>query len=188
VAEYFDAIKWLATIDGRRNLVLFLGSSIGNFDHVGAQRFLRCLWSALKHDDQVLIGFDLRKDIDVLTRAYNDSKGVTREFNLNLLDRMNRELGADFDREMFAFSCHFNVRSGAVESWLVSKAAQNVHFGRLGRSFSFQDWEGIHTESSHKYWESDIPRLAEEAGFAMEMQFFDSKRYFVDSLWRVKKR
>lgn len=187
VAEYFQALKWLNRRNGKRNVVLFLGSNIGNFDRTGALRFLHHLWNTLGEGDLLFIGFDLKKEIEVMERAYNDSMGVTREFNLNLLTRINRELGGNFDLEKFAFCSRYNVSSGAVESWLVSKEAHQVHLKNLGRTFSFDLWEGIHTENSHKFSISEIEALASQTGFTVEGQFFDSKNYFVDSLWRVNK-
>ncbi len=187
IAEYFDGLKWLAERSSSRNLILFLGSNIGNFEYAKAQKFLRHLWDCLKPDDQLLIGFDLKKDIEVLNRAYNDSGGITREFNMNLLDRINRELGGDFDRGKFQYYSGYDVTTGAVESYLVSTERQEVFIRNLNKIFLFDAWEPIHTESSYKYLESEIACLAAETGFQVEKDFFDSNRYFVDSLWRVQK-
>lgn len=187
VAEYFDGLKWLAERETRKSLVLFLGSNIGNFDRPGTRRFLQHLWNCLKPDDLALIGFDLKKNIDVLNGAYNDSRGVTRRFNFNLLERINRELGGNFDLDKFAFYSRYNVLSGAVESFLVSMEAQQVLVEDLEKIFSFEAWEAIHTESSYKFLESDIVCLAAEAGFVVERQFLDPSGYFADSLWRVVK-
>lgn len=188
VCEYVDGLTWLAENRSERtNLVLFLGSNIGNFDRPRARAFLRLLWTALKPGDFTLIGFDLKKDIDVLLDAYNDSKGVTAAFNLNLLTRINRELEADFEVERFRHFGTFDVFSGAMKSYLVSLDEQEVRIGALGRSFHFEPWEPIHTEYSYKYLERDIQGLARDTGFAIEAQYRDSKRYFTDSLWRVVK-
>jgi len=187
IAEYFDGLKWLADKSRLRNLTLFLGSNIGNFDYREARRFLRHLWDCLKPDDQLLIGFDLMKDMEVLNRAYNDRGGVTREFNMNLLDRINRELGGDFNREKFVYYSGYEVAMGAVESYLVSTEKQEVYIRDLDRVFSFDAWEPIHTESSFKYAEHEIVCLAAETGFQVQKNFFDSRRYFVDSLWRAIK-
>jgi dimethylhistidine N-methyltransferase len=187
IAEYFDGLKWLANKSRSRNLTLFLGSNIGNFDYQAARRFLRHLWDCLKPDDQLLIGFDLKKDIGILNRAYNDPEGVTREFNMNLLDRINRELGGDFDREKFIYYSGYEVTTGAVESYLVSTKKQEVFIRDLDTVFSFEAWEPIHTESSYKYLETEIACLAAETGFEVQKDFFDRRRYFADSLWRVIK-
>ncbi len=187
IAEYFDGLKWLAERSSSRNLILFLGSNIGNFEYPKAQKFLRHLWDCLKPDDQLLVGFDLKKDFEILNNAYNDSGGITREFHLNLLDRINRELDGDFDREKFLYYSGYDVITGAVESYLVSKERQEVFIRKLNKIFPFEAWEPIHTESSYKYLESEIACLAAETGFQVEKDFFDSRRFFVDSLWRVKK-
>ena len=187
VAEYFDGLRWLAGKNTSKNLALFLGSSIGNFAPRAAGRFLRRLWDCLNPEDRLLIGFDLRKDIKLLNGAYNDSQGVTREFNMNVLDRINRELGGEFDREKFAYYSSYQLATHAVESYLVSTRKQQVFIRDLDASFSFEAWEPIHTESSHKYLESDIVSLAGETGFEVVKNFFDSRGYFVDSLWRVVK-
>jgi dimethylhistidine N-methyltransferase len=187
VTDYFNGLKWLNNRSHRKNLVLFLGSSIGNFTHAGSRVFLRNLWNSLNHDDGLLIGFDLKKDIDFLLRAYNDAGGVTREFNLNLLHRINRELGGDFDVSKFRHMGTYDVFSGAMESYLVSMEEQSVFIKQIGLSFPFKAWEPIHTEYSYKYLISDIDKLAAETGFQVLEHLFDSKRYFVDSLWRVRK-
>jgi dimethylhistidine N-methyltransferase len=187
IAEYFDGLKWLADKSSSRNLTLFLGSNIGNLDRRETRRFLRCLWDCLSPGDQLLIGFDLKKDIDVLNRAYNDPEGITREFNLNLLDRINRELGGEFERENFVYYGSYQVATGAVESYLVSTREQEVFIRELDAVFSFEPWEPIHTESSYKYLETEIAALANETGFEVRRDFFDQRRYFVDSLWRVIK-
>jgi L-histidine Nalpha-methyltransferase len=187
VADYFNGLKWLNHRCQRRNLVLFLGSSIGNFPHKDACFFLRNLWNCLNHDDVVMIGFDMKKDIDLLLHAYNDSEGLTKEFNLNLLHRINRELGGKFDLGNFRHFGTYNVFSGAMESYLISLERQTVFIEEIGRSFSFDLWEPVHTEYSYKYLASDIEQLAAETGFAVQQHIYDSKRYFVDSVWRVQK-
>lgn len=189
VSEYFNGIKWLNKIKDRErtNFVLFMGSNIGNFNRARSRVFLRSLWNVLNHNDFVLIGFDLKKDIEIMLRAYNDSEGITRDFNVNLLRRINRELGSNFNIAKFDHFSHYDVFSGAMESYLVSREAQTVFIQEIGQSFSFQAWEPIHTEYSYKYLESDIQSLAQETGFIIEKQFYDSKRYFTDSIWRVNK-
>jgi dimethylhistidine N-methyltransferase len=188
VAEYFDALKWLSNITRQRNLVLFLGSNLGNFSKPHSRVFLRGLWNTLNDGDFVLIGFDLKKDIDLMLKAYNDSRGITAEFNLNLLRRINRELGGNFDIASFRFYASYNVFSGAIESYLVSQKEQAVFIKQLGQSFEFEAWEPIHTEYSYKFLESDIEDLAANTGYRIERQLFDSQRYFVDSIWRVEKQ
>lgn len=187
VAEYFQGLNWLTENTGQRNLVLFLGSNIGNFDHSSSLRFLRQLWFALNPGDFVMIGFDLKKSPNILHAAYNDSKGVTAEFNLNLLDRLNEELGADFVRDQFAHQGLYNVQSGAMESYLISLVAQDVYVKALNKSFSFRPWEAIHMEYSYKFLMSNIEDLAKTCGYEIVQNYHDSKGYFVDSLWQVSK-
>jgi L-histidine Nalpha-methyltransferase len=185
VAEYFDALSVLDERDKPRDVVLFLGSNIGNFEPAEAVRFLRGVRAALAGGDYLLIGFDLRKDQATIERAYNDGRGITRAFNLNLLDRINRELGGDFRREAFEHVAPYNVELHRMESWLISRRDQQVRVDALGRTFSFRRGEGIHVESSYKFSEAGIHHLASAAGFTVEHQFFDHRRWFVDSLWRV---
>lgn len=187
VAEYFDGLRWLNREDEGPKCVLFLGSNIGNFDLPRARVFLRTLWNALSDGDLVLIGFDLKKDIDVMLRAYNDSGGVTREFNLNLLDRMNRELGATFINKHWSHFGTYDVRSGAMESYLISLKKQRVLIGELDREFEFLPYEPVHLEYSYKFLPEDVDALAEATGFRPVGKFFDSKHYFMDAVWRVVK-
>lgn len=188
VSEYTDGLRWLhAQPDNRANLVLFLGSNIGNFNKSLARGFLRRMWSALAHHDRVLIGFDLKKDIDLLLSAYNDPQGVTSAFNINLLHRINRELGGNFDTEQWRHFGTYNVFNGAMESYLVSRARQEVHIDAIGVTFHFDPWEPVHTEYSYKYLESDIDELAASTGFTIENRFFDRRHWFTDALFRVEK-
>ncbi len=188
VCEYTDGLNWLsAQQDGRRSLLLFLGSNIGNFDKARARAFLRRQWTSLKDGDFALIGFDLKKDIELLLRAYNDSDGVTAAFNLNLLTRINDELGGNFRTEAFRHYGTYDVFSGAMVSYLVSLEEQNVEISSLGKSFHFDAWEPVHTEYSYKYLDEDIESLAQATGYTIEGKYRDANRYFVDSLWRVQK-
>jgi L-histidine N-alpha-methyltransferase len=187
VAEYFQGLSWLTDNASERNMVLFLGSNIGNFNKPTALRFLRHLWHSLNDGDLVLIGYDLKKDLDVLYDAYNDKKGVTKEFNFNVLDRINSLLGANFERKNFQHQGLYNVQTGAMESYLISQTKHSVTIDEVGKTFNFEPWEAIHMEYSYKYLESDIESLASSTGFEILKSFTDSKGYFVDSLWQVKK-
>lgn len=186
-ADYFGGLEWLRENSSRRSLVIFLGSSIGNFDWAQANTFLSHLHESLRNDDYLLIGFDLRKDIDVLMRAYDDIDGVTRDFNLNLLHRMNRELNANFNVDKFRHYATYNVYSGAMESYLVSQEKQAIHIGALDDTIHFHPFEAVHVEFSCKYLLSQIETLAKDNGFEITKHFSDTQGYFVDSLWRVRK-
>ena len=187
VSDYFTGLKWLNNLDDRLNFVLFLGSSIGNFSHSESRVFLRNMWNCLNHGDLVLIGFDLKKDIELLLHAYNDKQGVTAAFNLNLLDRINSELGGHFDKAKFRHFGTYDVNTGGMESYIVSLERQTVYIDMIGRSFTFRPWEPIHTEYSYKYLIAEIEDLAAETGFSVATHYFDSRRYFADSIWRVDK-
>lgn len=186
-SDYFNGLRWLGEQNDHRTMVLFLGSNIGNFDKARARGFLRQLWMALNDGDLALIGFDLKKDIELLLAAYNDSEGLTAAFNLNLLTRMNRELGADFDISRFRHYGTYNAETGAMESYLVSQEAQTVRIPALQATFTFQPWEPIHTEYSYKYLRTDIQDLARFTGFEIVDEALDANGWFCSSLWRAKK-
>lgn len=183
--DYLNGIKWLSSTSNKRNFVLFLGSSIGNFDLNSTKEFLGMMRNFLHHGDYIFIGFDLLKDIDILLKAYNDRDGITREFNLNLLRRMNKELGANFNVESFYHYGTYNAYLHGMESYLISSKAQIVTIESLKKSFDFNEFEAIHAESSHKYTFSQVAKLARTTGFEVVRNFTDSKQYFLDSLWRV---
>lgn len=185
VCDYAEALRWLGDRNASGNLVVFLGSSIGNFIPADRVGFLRAVQAALGTGDLALIGFDLVKDPVRLHRAYNDEQGVTRAFNLNLLARCNRELGADFAPEGFRFSAHWDPLDAAVHSCLVSLRSQRVRVDALDRAFDFAAWEPLHTESSYKFTLSGIQDLARQAGFQVARTFTDPRRDFAVALWRV---
>lgn len=186
-ADYFKGLQWLAEESANPNLILFLGSSIGNFTPKQTNRFLSSMWHDLQDGDYCLIGFDLRKDLQVLFEAYNDRDGITREFNLNLLDRINCELGGHFNRKNFQHYAVYNVYSGAMESYLVSTQEQNVYVDALNKEFRFNAYEPLHLEYSYKYTLKQIEDFARLTGFKIVDNYFDSRGYFVDSLWQVVK-
>ena len=180
--EYFSALARLsADSDKRRKVILFLGSNIGNFKHDKAISFLKEMNQNLNPDDLVLIGFDLKKDPRVILAAYNDAKGITRSFNINLLERMNAELDTDFDTSKFRHSPVYDPMSGETKSYLVSTEDQEVQLD--GESIRFEAWEPIYMEISQKYALKDIQMLADRSGFGVRKNFYDSRRYYVDSAW-----
>ena len=187
VSDYFEGLYWLSAQNNRRNIVLFLGSNIGNFTPIKAGGFLSSLWKALNKDDLVLIGFDLKKDTDMMVKAYNDEEGITSAFNKNLLIRINRELKGNFDLDQFEFYATYDVVEGAIQSYLISKKKQEVFIGELKWLFSLKAQEPIHTESSYKYLVEEIEYMASKNNFEIVENFFDPNKYFVDSLWRVIK-
>ncbi|MGE0433958.1 MAG: L-histidine N(alpha)-methyltransferase [Planctomycetota bacterium] len=187
VADYFDGLRWVSRLGDRLNVVLFLGSNIGNFRPPSDVQFLHSLWNSLNCGDLLLVGFDLKKDIDQLVRAYSDSAGVTAAFNLNLLHRINRELGGRFDVSTFRFWSTWDPVNGAVQSYLISDREQTVRIDALEKEVSFEPWEPIHTESSHKYTARMIEELAGQTGFAVMEMLSDAKGWFCDAMWRVLK-
>jgi len=193
VSEYLPGLHNIYEEDKlnpKRNLVLFLGSNIGNFFPEDAQRFFKSLWYSLKPRDLVLTGFDLRsgkKSLRVIQKAYNDSQGITAKFNLNLLERINRELSGNFALEAFSHHSYYDPKTNAITSYLISKRAQSVTINDLSSSFDFEPGEGLHLEWSHKYSLNEIHKYASETGFDLIKTFTDSDEWFADSLWRVKK-
>lgn len=187
VGEYLDGIDWIDSNYEANKVVLFLGSTIGNFDRTQALVFLRVLWKHLNSGDHLLIGFDLKKEISIMTKAYNDSKGITRDFNLNVLERINRELGGDFNLNKFSHHGIYNPIRGAMESYLISLEKQSVYIKDVEKNFEFDEYEPVHLEFSYKYLLSDIEYLAKETGYKILKNFSDTRGYFVDSLWQVVK-
>ena len=183
--DYFRALDRLQG-GAARKVVLFLGSNIGNFQRAEAVTFLRRLREGLAPGDLVLIGFDLKKDPEIILRAYHDPEGITRDFNLNLLTRLNRELGADFDLAQWQHAPVYDPLSGETRSYLLSRRAQTVTIEALDESFAFQPWEPIWTELSQKFDLDMIGSLAREAGFQVQQHFHDRRGWFVDSLWEVE--
>lgn len=185
--DFFTGLRAISKLNNKQNLLLFLGSSIGNLELNATKDFFKAIWSMLNNDDYVLIGFDFRKEIQTLIKAYDDDHFLTRDFNLNLLDRINRELMANFNRSFFEHYALYNPRISAMESYILSTRPQLVYIKALDKSFSFDAYEGIHVEFSHKYTLKQIHQFAIQAGFEEVKNFVDSKCYFVDALWRVKK-
>lgn len=186
-ADYFCGLEWLSKRSKNKNVVLFLGSSIGNFDQPTTEKFLIHLWKSLNKDDYVLLGFDLRKDVNILMRAYDDDEGITSRFNLNLLKRINRELSGNFQLDKFHHYATYNVYSGAMESYLISLEKQNVFIKDLNKTYFFNAIEAIHVENSFKYILAQINELANKTGFKLIETFMDKKQHFADTLWRVIK-
>lgn len=185
-AEYFEALNSFEAFNTRQNIILFLGSNIGNFKKFGAIQFLSQLATANRPGDLLFIGIDLKKDPNVILEAYNDSRGITAAFNLNLLTRINRELGADFNLNHFKHYGYYNPENGEVTSYIISKKEQSVRISKLNRTIHFKAHEFIHTEISKKYNLQEIEHLADNAGYRIVQNFIDSDNYFVDSLWQIK--
>ncbi len=171
--------------DGGPLLLLFLGSTIGNFESRCRTDLLEQVRARLRRGDALLIGCDLVKPIETMLRAYDDPAGVTAAFNLNLLGRINRELGADFDLRAFAHEARYHSQERRIEMHLRSHAEQTVAIRNAGFQCRFRAGETIWTESSHKFHLEEIPEMAREAGFRAEAQWVDTEWPFAESLWRA---
>ena len=183
--EYFSALEKLNELDNSRKVILFLGSNIGNFDEQQSISFLKKLSSYCKAGDQVIIGFDLKKDPYVILDAYGDKSGITKAFNLNLLERINRELDGNFDITQFDHFPLYDPITGTTKSYLISKIDQTVAIDGLAIEIPFKKWEVIHTEISQKFDLEMINNLAQATGFNIIKNFYDCKHYYLDSLWNV---
>ena len=159
-----------------RNIIYFPGSTIGNFTNDAARELLQVMYEEAGAGGALLIGVDLQKDPAIIERAYNDSAGVTAEFNRNMLRHLNREFGADFDLDAFAHSAKYNEREGRIEIRLVSEQDQKFSVGR--ESFSIGKDEAILTEYSHKYTLEGFAAMGEAAGFRVERVWMDAGRLF----------
>ncbi len=182
--EYFDMLKQIKKISSRKKVVLFLGSSIGNipFEHTGD--FLNELHQQLNPGDLLLTGFDLKKDPRLILAAYNDASGATKRFNLNLLQRINRELDADFNLAGFEHYPVYDEASGACKSYLKSLSKQRVRIGEVGW-VHFAKGEMIFMEISQKYSLQQTDELARANAFKPVKHIFDNKEWFLDTIWQV---
>ena len=181
--DYFETLNRLTHDSDRKNVVLFLGSNIGNFSTEDAISFLTQVKSNLNPGDFILIGFDLKKNPEKIRKAYSDSMGITAEFNLNLLDRINEELCGNFDRNKFYHHATYDPVSGECRSMLISKEDQQVCIDE--QVFIFEKWEPIHTEISKKYSLHEIESIRESSGFELVDFLFDSARQYTDAIWQV---
>jgi L-histidine N-alpha-methyltransferase len=183
--EYFEAIHDIGMSSKSRNLIFFLGSNIGNFHFDEAAEFLNQLAQQAHPGDMLFMGVDLKKNPKLIIEAYDDTEGITRDFNLNLLNRINHELGANFNIDQFDHYTFYNPENGEVSSYLISLKNQDVHISGLNQTFSFSENEYIHTEISKKYDLNELKSLAENAGFTPIAHFTDAKNYFANVLWTI---
>jgi dimethylhistidine N-methyltransferase len=183
--EYLDGLCEVAArrSTGEHLLVLFLGSTIGNFEGVAGADFLCSVRRILQTGDSLLLGTDMLKPFQTLISAYDDPVGVTAAFNLNLLARINRELGADFNLQQFAHLAVFNEKTHSVEMHLRSRSRQNVSVPEASISVEFEKDETIWTESSHKYSPEELVGLARHSGFHPQAQWRDQTWGFTENLW-----
>ncbi len=184
--DYFAALE--RPLPGHalaRRIVLFLGSNIGNYSHQESVFFLSQLKKKLHPGDYILLGFDLKKNPFKILAAYNDAQGVTRDFNLNLLRRMNAELDANFDLSQFAHYPMYDPSSGEARSYLVSLGKQRVYLAKIDEWIDFAEGETLHTETSRKYTLTQMEELCKSVGLQPVQAFTDTSKSFVDLLLKV---
>ncbi len=188
IGDYFQGLEPLTLDQQKTNFVLYLGLTLGNQDIPSANAFLKKVSGSLNSGDFMMAGFDLFSNPKSHYRAYNDPEGLFSKFNLHLLDRINEELKADFDKNNFAQEAHYNWRTRAVESYVYSLKDQTVKIEALNKEFYFKQGEGMQTEHSHKYTLEEVEQLAKSNGFEIVRHLFNSERNFVNSIWRVKRQ
>lgn len=182
IGNYFSMIGELSS-NSTPNLFLFLGGNIGNYEPEEVSDLLSGFSRNMKTNDKLLTGFDLQKNPATIRLAYDDPQGITKAFNLNLLNRINRELGGNFNINQFDFYSFYNPLNGEVRSYLVSLTEQWVHITQTDTSYHFAQNELIWTELSKKYTLKEIEKTALENGFEVMEHFLDCKHFFTDSLW-----
>ena len=181
--DYFDMLEKAYTLSERKKVILFLGGNLGNMPVSEALEFCRKLRASMHPGDLLLLGFDLKKNPHVVLAAYNDRGGLTRSFNLNLLTRINRELGADFELTNFEHYPNYDPATGACKSYLISLSNQEVTIS--GETFSFAKDEFIDMEISQKYSIEETDELAKVSGFSVVKHLFDDRGWFLDAVWEV---
>ena len=168
--------------DGDKKVILFMGANIGNFTIPDAIRFLKQLALPLRENDLLLIGFDLKKDPRIIQDAYDDPRGLTESFNRNILERLNRELGARFNQQDFSHYPYYDPETGTTKSYLISMKEQVVDIEALERSYHFASWETIQTETSQKYDLPMIGKMMALTGLKIVDVLYDKEKYFCDIL------
>ncbi len=186
ISFYKEGINFIIYKDPSPKLILFLGSSIGNFTKEEAIDFMKMLRKDLNQEDRLLIGFDLIKDNKILVNAYNDGGGFTAEFNLNILHRINNELGGNFNTDNFEHSAIFNEEESRIEMYLVAKKDIVVEIKDIGVEVKFEKGERIHTENSYKFTNDMINDLADSSGMEFSDFYTDDRKYFSLCAFRPK--
>lgn len=185
--EYFEMLEKAAKISNKRKVVLFLGANLGNMPPEAANEFCRELRSHLHPGDLAIMGLDLKKHPATILVAYNDKGGLTRDFNLNLLQRINRELNANFDLDQFEHYPVYDPETGACKSYLISSKEQEVNLTTKNglKTIRFEAYEQILMEISQKYTVAQVTALGDQASFKTVEKFFDRKNWFVDTIWEA---
>ena len=184
VSEYIEGLNYVKNISKNKQLILFLGSNIGNFEKPQSVEFMKNINKNIKKDSYMFIGFDLKKDPRKLNKAYNDSSNLTKKFNLNLLTRINNDMQANFNLNKFVHYGTYNPLLGAMESFLISNVKQKVNIKKIKKIYSFEAFETIHLEYSFKYSIEDIEDLAKKSKFTIQKYYRNKDRGFTNSLWK----
>jgi L-histidine Nalpha-methyltransferase len=178
IDTYESGLEFLRNYDDKNNLIAFLGSSFGNFSPDDGLDFLQTINSTMKGSDLFLIGLDLVKEKQFLEKAYDDSDGITSQFNLNVLSRINEELDADFDLDSFEHHSVYNEEKKRIEMYIRSIKQQSANIPKANLSLKFEKDELIHTENSHKYTPLDIQDMMEQARLNIKQLWFDKNEYY----------
>jgi len=181
---YFEALTSIASQTDTKKVILFLGSNIGNLLHPQAIEFLTQVQELMSDDDLFFVGFDQKKNPQTILDAYNDQTGITAAFNKNILTRINRELGGNFDLDKFLHWEVYNPETGTAKSYLVTSEQQSVTIEKLGLRIDFAQWETIHTEISQKYDDRTVEWLAEKSGLKIERHFSDSNKLYKNYVFK----
>ncbi|WP_422350296.1 L-histidine N(alpha)-methyltransferase [Flagellimonas sp.] len=181
---YFDTLRDIDKVNGRKKVILFLGSNIGNLLHEPAIEFLKNLRDSVNEGDLILMGFDQKKNPQTILDAYNDKTGITEAFNKNILARINRELGGDFVLDNFLHWEVYDPETGTAKSYLVSKEAQTINIESLQLQIRLKKWETIHTEISQKYDDATVEWLAEQSGLQIVTEFVDSQNQYKNYVFK----
>lgn len=184
---YFGVLEKISRFTTRKKAIVVLGSNIGNLLHEKAIAFLRNIQECMTAEDMLFMGFDQKKDPEIILKAYNDATGITAAFNKNILRRINRELGGNFVLGQFRHWETYNPETGTAASFLVSEKAQKVKIDSLDLTLQFEPWESIHVEISQKYDDSVVQWLADEAGLQIEQSYQDQRGFYKNYVF-VKKR
>ena len=182
-ADYTGPFSLPASAEGLTHVAFFPGSSIGNFEPLDAQEFVQGVRDVVGNDGWFLIGVDTKKSESVLNHAYNDTGGVTAEFNRNILRHLNERFGMDFDTRAFEHFARYNASKGRIEMYLVSNCEQEVCLD--GKTFRFASGEYMHTENSYKYDLDQFMALAEATGFRQHLTWFDADHRFMELLLKA---
>lgn len=181
---YFDTLRDIGDANGRRKVILFLGSNMGNLLHPQAIEFLKNMRDSINENDLIFMGLDQKKNPQTILDAYNDKAGITEAFNKNILTRINTELGGSFNLDKFLHWEVYDPETGTAKSYLVSKETQMVRIESLDLEIRLNAWETIHTEISQKYDDAVVDWLAEQANLKLVTHFTDDKQWFKNYVFK----